>query len=140
MSNDIDDNFIPGVQLEPLKGFEDLADILDPATGRLFGRYGAVGMTIEDATKLARAWWDETGRKAMPDAQKDDAYLNNYGMKSGILLGRAWDELNRGEKIRIVKVWHHEIGVLTYALTIHERDLPAFIRSFNLAQIFGGTE
>lgn len=140
MSNDIDDNFIPGVQLEPLKGFEDLADILDPATGRLFGRFGTVGMTIEDAKRAAELWWDDKGRKMMPDAQRDDAYLNNYGMKSGILLGRPWDDLNRGEKIQIVKIWHKEIGVFQYALTINERDLPAFIRSFNLAQIFGGTE
>lgn len=139
MSNDFDDkHFNPGVQAEPLKGFEELADILDPATGRLYGKFGAVGMTIEDAKRAAALWWDEKGRKMMPDAQKGDDYLNSFGMKSGILLGRAWDDLNLGEKIQIVKHWHAEIGVFQYGLTINERDLPAFVRSFNLAQIFGG--
>jgi len=140
MSDDINDSYIPGVQHEPLKGFEALADILDPATGRLFGEFGCVGMTIEDATKIATIWWNEKGRHMMPDAQKNNDYLNQYGMKSNILLGRPWDELNRGERIQVVKVWHSQIGIFTHGLTIHERDLPAFIRNFNLAKIFGGMQ
>ena len=146
MSDDFDDNFKPGVQLNPLKGYEELRDVLDPVTGRMIGRYGVTGLTIEEASRHAAAWWNKTGRVAMPDYNKSDQYLNDYGMKSGILLGLPWAKLNRGERIRVVKVWHHEIGIIKYGMGIsNDKDLnnalktieQEKIRSFDLGRLFG---
>lgn len=150
MADDIDDSFIPGVQLEPLKGFEDLADVLDPATGRMYGAHGVKGMTIEEAAKHAEGWW-EAHRAAMPDYGKSDDYLNSFGTKSGIMLGLPWARLNRGERIRVVKIWHQEIGIPKHGMgfnpqTKGENEYAQFlkdeqrrerIRSFDLPRIFG---
>ena len=147
MIDDIPDDWIPGVQLEPLKGFEDLADVLDPVTGRMVGRFGILGMTIEEAARHAETWWDATGRRNMPDYNKPDQYLNSYGMKSGILLGLPWARLNRGERVRVVKVWHHEIGIVKHGMGItNEKEFKNVleqearknrIRAFDLARVFG---
>lgn len=143
MSSDITDDFKPGMQLEPLRGYEDLADILDPVTGRLIGRFGERGMKIEEAAVKAEAWWNAKGRQQMPDYGKSDQYLNDYGVRSGILIGLPWAKLNRGERIRVVKVWHHEIGI-PHGLGINnEMELKNVleqekIRRYDLARIIGG--
>lgn len=147
MSDYFGDDWIPGVQLNPLKGYEELGDVLDPVTGRMIGRYGVTGMTIEEATRHAVAWWDSKGRVNMPDYNKSNDYLNSYGMKSGILLGLPWARLNRGERIRVVKVWHHEIGIIKYGMGIsNDKDLNNAIKSiqkenelraFDLGKLFG---
>lgn len=149
MSDEIPGDWKPGVQLNPLKGYEELRDVLDPVTGRMIGRFGIMGMTIEEASRHAAVWWDKTGRVAMPDYNKSDEYLNAYGMKSGIFLGLPWAELNRGERIRIVKVWHHEIGIPKHGMGITQaKDLDNAIKSiqkekireFDLDRIFGAPE
>ena len=150
MTDDIDDNFRPGVQLEPLKGFEELRDVLDPVTGRMLGRFGIKGLTIEEAAKHAEAWWDKTARQQMPDYNKSDEYLNSYGMKSGILLGLPWVKLNRGERVRVVKIWHNEIGIFKHGMGIstakekqnvlEQVERENRIRSFDLPRIFGAPD
>ena len=146
MSNDLPPDSIPGVLNDPLKGFEDLRDILDPVTGRLYGRFGVLGLTIEEAARHAEGWWDQTGRKNMPDYKADENYLNNYGIKSGILLGLPWARLNRGERVRVVKVWHNEIGIFKHGMGIsNDKDLKNVleekarerIRAFDLGRVFG---
>ena len=146
MIDDIGDDFIPGVLNDPLKGFEELRDILDPVTGRLVGRFGVLGLTIEEAARSAEVWWNETGRRQMPDYGKPAEYLNKYGMKSGVLLGLPWAELNRGERVRVVKVWHNEIGIFKHGMGITtEKDLKNVleekarerIRAFDLGRVFG---
>lgn len=131
MSNDFDDSYEPGVQLHPLKGWEDLADILDPVTGRMISPVGSLtGMTIEEATKRAWVWWEKTARFQMPDYGKSERYLNGYGMKSGVLLGRPWHELNRGEMIHVVKQWHTHIGFPMHGLSVtNEKDYKNAIKS-----------
>jgi len=150
MSSDFDDSFIPGVQLDPLKGYEDLIDVLDPVTGRMYGAHGVLGMTIEEAAKLAEHWWETTARASMPDYNKGDDYLNSYGMKSGIMLGLPWARLNRGERIAIVKQWHTHIGIPKhgmgfntqtkgeneYAQCPKDEQRRSRIRSFYLPRIF----
>lgn len=150
MSNDdLPDDFRPGIQLEPLKGFEELADVLDPVTGSMYGRFGIKGMTIEEAAKNAETWWNNHGRKQMPDYNKPQQYLEGYGTKSGILLGLPWAALNRGEKIRVVKVWHNEIGIPKHGMgfsshqgkdyknVLEQAAREQRIRSFDLPRIFG---
>lgn len=149
MSDDINDSFIPGVQLEPLKGFEDLADVLDPITGRLFGAFGVKGMTIEEAAKHAELWWARN-RQAMPDYNKDNDYLEHYGMKSGIMLGLPWARLNSGERIAVVKQWHTHVGIPKHGLGFDptqkgEKQYEQFLqseraRAFDLAGIFGADD
>ena len=149
MSDDFDDNFKPGVQLNPLKGYEELRDVLDPVTGRMIGRYGITGMTIEEAAKNAEFWWDQKARYHMPDYKKDDDYMNAYGMKSGVLRGLPWNFLNRGERIAVIKQWHTHIGIpkhgmgfsqsqgKDYEKVIREIKRQETIRSFDLGRLFG---
>lgn len=141
------DSFIPGVLHDPLKGYEELKDILDPVTGRLIGIAGVLGMKIEDGARHAETWWDERGRQQMPDHGKSDAYLNAYGIKSGILLGLPWARLNRGERIAVVKNWHTHIGIPKNVLSVNNKQelnnvleqiqRDNAIRQFDLAGIFG---
>jgi hypothetical protein len=153
--SDIDDSFVPGVLYDPLTGFEDLRDILDPVTGRLMSRHSplsppVLGMTIEEASKSAEAWWERTGRRGMPDYNKPADYLNSYGIKSGILLGLPWASLNLGERVRVVKIWHGSIGVYTRGMGITtEKDLKNVleqearanrVRSFDIAAALGGRD
>lgn len=148
MSDDtFGDDWKPGVQLNPLYGYEELRDIVDPVTGRMIGIHGITGMTIEEASRTAAVWWDQKGRVNMPDYGKSDQYLNDYGMKSGILLGLPWARLNRGERIRVVKVWHQQIGIPKHGMGVttqkdYDNALKSIqkeneIRQFNLAGIFG---
>lgn len=141
-----------GVLKDPLKGYEDLADVLDPHTGRMINPYDQLGqgMKIEEAAKSAELWWEKTGRAGMADADKGDDYLNDWGTKSGIMNGLPWDQLNRGEKIQVVKIWHTYVGLPRHAMTVNSNEeyenvvrtinentkgrkfnLPAIFRDFN---------
>lgn len=59
------------------------------------------GMKVKEALARAEHWWDKTGRKEFKRIDNADE------IPSGILLGLAWDELNKFEKLRITKVYHH---------------------------------
>ena len=72
------------------------------------------GMTVSEAIKRTRDWWQSTGRGLMlgeagkrmgqfSKANPDDA---NF-IPSGIINGLEWDALDTREKLRLVKFWHH---------------------------------
>lgn len=137
--DDLDEREIAPL-LNPLKGFEELQDILDPASGRLLGKFGVPGMKIEDASRLAEVWWDRKARHMMPDVRKPDAYLNKFGIKSGIINGLPWASLDRGERIAVVKNWHEHIGIPLHGMGFNNTDTKGFeneIRKFDLSRIFG---
>lgn len=84
------------------------------------------GMSGKEAIHRATAWWEKTGRKEMRlhnlrQAEPVGGGNNGAGgsfssldpdnpsfLPSGILNGLSWDELNRDERLRVVKAWHHE--------------------------------
>lgn len=151
MTQDFDEKNL-GVLDDPLKGWDELRDVLDPATGRLYGEHGILGMKIEEAAKSAEWWWEKTGRQSMPDYGKPYDYLNAYGTRSGVLLGLPWSSLNRGEKISVVKQWHAHIGIPLHGMGFNKSQDKEFqnvikaierekrIRSFDLGKVFGNTE
>jgi hypothetical protein len=62
------------------------------------------GMHAREAIARAEAWWEATGRKLMAATSGFDLATR---ARSGILSGRAWDALDKREKLHVVKVWHH---------------------------------
>lgn len=61
------------------------------------------GLTAAEAVSRAREWWDRTGRHIIRNPEFRDP---DVGFKSGILRGLPFDELERDEKLSVVKAWH----------------------------------
>lgn len=83
------------------------------------------GMKVTEALGRASAWWGKTGRKEMKSHAKrhkhsptsttpgiGGAFLSsdpdspNF-MPSAIINGEPWDQLDKREKLMVVKAWHH---------------------------------
>lgn len=92
--------------------FRDLIDtkfIIDE-NERLPGADGAPGkgLKISEAVPLAEHWWDLTGRFSMPDFGKDP---HEQIVKSGIMMGLPWFNLDKQERLRVLAQWYAHIGV-----------------------------
>lgn len=63
------------------------------------------GMTLAEALRRARAWWDREGRHVArnPELRDPDA-----GLCSGILRGLAFDALSREEAAAVIEAWHRD--------------------------------
>ena len=56
------------------------------------------GMTAGEVVARASEWWNTFGRHHIPKSEV---------VPSGLLEGKAWDELSRDEQRQICKAWHH---------------------------------
>lgn len=79
---------------------------------RLPGRDGSPGkgLKVSEAVPLAEVWWERKGRFSMPDFGKPPEKLV---VKSGIMRGLPWANLDRQEKLRVLAQWYANIGVHT---------------------------
>lgn len=73
-------------------------------------------MTLREAMSEAARWWDKVARFAMPDQRKTKGiagqdYLSQYGVASNILLGYPWENLDREEKLKVLRSWWQNVGV-----------------------------
>ncbi len=84
------------------------------------------GMSAREAIMHATNWWNNKGRHIMRQhnlRQSEPVGGSNNGagasfatlnpdspnfLPSKILAGKPWDDLNRDERARVVKVWHHQ--------------------------------
>lgn len=77
------------------------------------------GIKVNEAVMRAASWWEETGRMLMRrnKARQRDVNGSEFGvydsadpnaLPSKIVAGMAWDELDRQDKLFVVKAWHHE--------------------------------
>ncbi len=94
--------------------FTDLIDtkhIIDEKD-RLPGRDGTpgTGMLIKEAAGVAQIWWDTKGRLMMPDFGKDP---HEQVVRSGIMMGLPWYNLDKQEMLRVIAQWYANIGVNT---------------------------
>lgn len=102
----------------------DIADFVDITSGRMKSPDGIKGMKFTEAAVWAADWWQRTARFSMPDyvPRRGDEYLNNYGMKSGILLGLPWENLEKNERLQVIKTWWDQVGVKTHGLGMKAGD------------------
>lgn len=93
------------------KDFVDVHHIFDEAE-RLPGRDGTPGkgMKAREAMDSAECWWNIKGRFSMPDYGKQAAQMV---VKSGVMMGLPWQDLDKQEKLRIVMHWYVHIGIET---------------------------
>lgn len=91
------------------------------------------GMTAEEATNRAMAWWELKGREIMRQQRlhgsKNAGAFNvkdpdnpNF-IPSGIIAGKMWNDLTREEKMRIVYLWHHHV------IRVSDLDPEAYLRA-----------
>lgn len=79
------------------------------------------GMRVKEAVQQAAFWWNNKGRtyikdknlasdnpgfKAFNPDPKSIEEADNW-VPSGVLAGKAWDDLSKTEKIAVTKHWHH---------------------------------
>lgn len=126
-----------GFQTDPLFGYEELRDVLDPVTGRMKNEYNMLGLTIEEAAMRAERWWNKHARFQMPDYGKSLDYINGFGFNSRIILGCEWCHLSRAEKIQVTKQWHTHVGIPLHVFKVQTADEFDTIRKFDLAKLFG---
>jgi hypothetical protein len=92
--------------------FKDLINIkhLVNDDDRLPGRDGTpgTGLKMAEAMMLAQCWWDTKARKMMPDFGK---HPYEQVVKSGIMMGLPWFDLNKQEMLRVVAQWYANIGI-----------------------------
>lgn len=95
-----------------------LEDHVDMLTGRMITRDGIKGMMFKEAAVWAADWWQRKARSMMPDyiPRKGGDYLEEFGTKSGILLGLPWEQLNKEERVRIIILWWEKVGIKTHGL------------------------
>jgi hypothetical protein len=115
-----DEGLVLGFLKDPFKDdYEDLREVVETATGRIMFPSGQLGsISIIEAAREAAAWWNDKGRGMVPDARRDAAYMNQYGINSGILNGAKWEWLSKSEKMRVTKTWVQFVGVITHALAM----------------------
>ena len=63
------------------------------------------GMTLGEAARRARAWWDGTGRHVVRNREFGDP---DVGLCSAITRGLAFDELSREEAAAVIEAWHRD--------------------------------
>lgn len=100
---------------------DEMLTITNPMEGKF-----DTGMTIREAVHHTQAWWLKTGQKEMKlhkmrqknsvanatkglggEFASEDPDSDNF-MNSGIIHGRNWDDLDKREKLQLIKHWHHE--------------------------------
>lgn len=82
------------------------------------------GMRVTEAIQRARGWWDLTGRKliktqtnlerekvkVLPAGKRTPAMIIRGNASkvypSGILNAFPWEQLNKRERLQVVKLWH----------------------------------
>lgn len=98
------------IQLET--HFKDLikANYLFDENERLPGPDGTPGqgLTFREAVPLAQHWWDTKARFMCPDYGKPSHALV---IRSGIMMGLPWNELDQKECLRVLANWYANIGV-----------------------------
>lgn len=79
---------------------------------RLPGRNGepGKGLKVSEAVPLAEVWWETKARFSMPDYGKPPEKLV---VKSGIMRGLPWFNLDKQEKLRILAQWYANVAVHT---------------------------
>jgi hypothetical protein len=99
----------------------DIAEFVDIDTGRMKVPDGHTGMKFSEAAVWASGWWEHKARRAMPDyiPRKGEDYLNQHGIKSGILLGLPWGDLSKNEKLNVIRAWWNDIGFKTHCLGLN---------------------
>lgn len=81
------------------------------------------GMSANEAVARAGRWWDAFGRHYVPQEFNEETTVRsrkkvkgfpavilrdtNQVVPSGILHGKPFGELERGEQLQIAKAWHH---------------------------------
>lgn len=94
--------------------FHDLIDTphLIDENERLPGADGTPGkgLTLREAIPLAELWWERTARFQMPDFGKDP---HKQVVKSGVMMGLPWMQLQKSEMIRILAQWYAHVGIHT---------------------------
>lgn len=77
---------------------------------RLYGTAGpGTGLKVRDAIKLASQWWDGIGRSRMRQEMRG-LDPKTGGVPSGILLGHAWDQLDKPCRFQVIRHWYDNIG------------------------------
>lgn len=66
------------------------------------------GMKLEQAVRNSEIWWDTVARYLCPDYGKDP---HTQVVRSGILMGLPWDNLDKQEKLRVLAQWYAHVGV-----------------------------
>lgn len=105
---------------------DDESDLLDdPSVTHDDRRRLRSGMKVKDAVNQAAIWWEAKGRKEMrqsrlsgnpgaasfnPNPTTDQEALNSF--PSGVMAAKHWADLSRDEKLRVVKIWHHQFVVV----------------------------
>lgn len=79
------------------------------------------GMTVGEALHQAARWWTNKGRQLIKDQNmaSDNPGFGRFtanptteeeaenSLPSNVLAGRAWENLTKSEKLRVVRFWHH---------------------------------
>lgn len=111
---------VPAAEFSLIKPTEDQVISLLDGDAKL-----DTGMKVTEALARASAWWSKTGRKEMKSHAKRhkhspasstpgiggafaslDPDSENF-LPSAIIQGEPWDQLDKREKLLVVKVWHH---------------------------------
>lgn len=82
------------------------------------------GMSYQEAYHRAAMWWNKKGRKRMKKVAnyREEGGRYSHGKiaikmkpfmvpeltESGIMMAKAWDDLNMRERARITVIWHQE--------------------------------
>lgn len=96
----------------------DIETFVDLESGRMKSPKGITGMKFTEAAVWASSWWEHKARRSMPDyiPRRGAAYLEQWGTKSGLLLGLPWTDLSKNEKLSVIREWWNKVGVNTHGL------------------------
>lgn len=87
------------------------------------------GLRLREAVPLAELWWERVARFQMPDHGKDP---HQQIVKSGIMMGLPWDNLDKQEKLRVLAQWYAHVGVHTI---LEQRQAPGDVKPDRLDKI-----
>lgn len=69
------------------------------------------GMTVGEAVKRARDWWERSGREYFrrQRARKGDSIAEDEELRNTrpVLMGARWDQLSTFDKKEVVKAWYN---------------------------------
>lgn len=100
---------------EPILIKPHFADLIDTPhlladNERLPGRNGEMGkgLKVKEAIQNVEVWWDTKARFMMPDYGKDP---HEQVIRSGVMMGLPWFNLNKQEMLRVLAQWYAHVGV-----------------------------
>jgi len=67
------------------------------------------GMTVDEAIKKAKAWWEDRGRELTTHlvGERPKVIAGLYDQaETGIMSGLPWDKLSVRERSKVIMVWH----------------------------------